>query len=50
MLTSIPKNMITTRFGSTNLNVWAPQIRCATNLLNVGYLFDEDALVKPSSF
>jgi hypothetical protein len=42
MSTSIPKNMITARFGGTNLDVWAPQIRCAADLLGVGYLFNED--------
>jgi hypothetical protein len=41
MSTGIPKNMITVRFDGTNLNIWAPQIRCATNLLGVGYLFNE---------
>jgi hypothetical protein len=42
MSTGIPKNMITVRFDGTNLDVWAPQIRCAADLLGVGYLFDED--------
>jgi hypothetical protein len=40
MSTGIPKNMITVRFDSTNLDVWAPQIRRAADLLGVGYLFD----------
>jgi transposase InsO family protein len=41
MSTSIPKNMITARFDGSNLDIWAPQVRRAADLLNVGYLFDE---------
>jgi hypothetical protein len=41
MSTGIPKNMITARFDGSNLDVWAPQVRRAADLLNVGYLFDE---------
>jgi hypothetical protein len=42
MSTGIPKNMITVCFDGTNLDVWAPHICCAGNLLGVGYLFYKD--------
>jgi hypothetical protein len=35
MSTGIPKNMITTRFDGSNLDLWAPQVRRAADLLNV---------------
>jgi hypothetical protein len=44
MSTGIPKNMITVRFDGTNLDVWAPQICHAVNLLSVCYLFDKDQI------
>jgi hypothetical protein len=41
MSTGIPKSMITVRFDGTNINTWAPQVRRAADILNVGYLLDE---------
>jgi hypothetical protein len=33
--------MITVRFDGSNLDTWAPQVRCAANLISIGYLFNK---------